>query len=91
MSTRMLGSALTRPLKKVFRREGIHELPSVTREQLGSPAIYFLAPDTDVPSAGCRIIYRHVDLLRTAGVLAFALHRKPDFRYSWFANTTPIK
>ncbi len=52
------------------------------------PTIYFLAPDLDVPVGGCRVIYRHVDILNAAGHRALALHRRSKFRYTWFNNDT---
>ena len=52
--------------------------------------VYFLAPDNDVPSGGNRVIYRHVDILNSVGIEAYALHTKPGFKFSWFTHQTPI-
>lgn len=49
-----------------------------------------LTPDFKHPSAGVRTMYRHVDILRSAGVPAEVLHRRPGFRAGWFANDTPV-
>jgi hypothetical protein len=35
-------------------------------------------------------MYRHIDLLNAAGLPAAALHQRPGFRYSWFANDTIV-
>ncbi len=54
------------------------------------PTVYFCAPDFDVPSGGVRVIYRHVDLLNQEGIPAFVLHRRADFRCTWFENETRV-
>jgi Glycosyltransferase len=54
------------------------------------PAIFFLAPDYNRPSGGVRTLYRHVDILNTAGIRAFVLHQKRNFRCSWFEHCTPV-
>jgi hypothetical protein len=35
-------------------------------------------------------MYRHIDLLNAAGLPSAALHQRPGFRYSWFANDTIV-
>jgi glycosyltransferase involved in cell wall biosynthesis len=54
------------------------------------PRIFVLSPDHDAPSGGIRRLYRHVDVLCRHGLAAFVLHHKPEFRCSWFPNTTSI-
>lgn len=49
-----------------------------------------LTPDFTHPSAGVRTQYRHVDILRSAGVPAEVLHHRPGFRARWFDSDTPI-
>jgi glycosyltransferase involved in cell wall biosynthesis len=49
-----------------------------------------MAPDFEYPSGGARVLYRHVDILRAANVPVAALHQRADFRYTWFANDTPV-
>ena len=49
-----------------------------------------LTPDFDHPSAGVRTMYRHVDILRSAGIPAEVLHHRPGFRPSWFDSATPV-
>jgi len=73
-------------------RDRRYPLPRVQRSpvQRTAPAVYFCAPDFDVPSGGVRVIYRHVDLLNQAGIPAFVLHRNADFRCTWFTNETAI-
>lgn len=51
---------------------------------------FFRCPDRDAPSGGLRQLYRHVDLLREAGLPAVVLHGKPGFRCTWFAHDTPV-
>jgi hypothetical protein len=54
-------------------------------------AVYYLCPDHDVPSGGVRVIYRHVDVLRRAGLEAFVVHERRGFRCTWFDNETPVR
>ena len=58
--------------------------------QRRAPAIYVCTPDYDVPSGGIRVAYRHVDLLNDAGIPAVVLHRRPNFRCTWFENRTRV-
>jgi glycosyltransferase involved in cell wall biosynthesis len=54
--------------------------------------IHFVCPDTDVPSGGIRVIYRHVDHLVAAGVDAAVVHETSGFRPTWFdASRTPVR
>ncbi|HEX3976163.1 MAG TPA: glycosyltransferase [Solirubrobacteraceae bacterium] len=55
-----------------------------------SPVIYFPTPDYNVPAGGIRVVYRHVDLLNSAGIPAAVLHRRPGFRCTWFENHTTV-
>ncbi len=52
--------------------------------------IYVICPDEDAPSGGHKKLYRHVDVLNRIGRPAVALHSKHNFRYTWFANETPV-
>lgn len=52
--------------------------------------MYLCAPDYDIPSGGVRVIYRHVDLLNEAGIRAAVLHRRANFRCTWFDNETRV-
>lgn len=52
--------------------------------------IYYFAPDVSKPIGGCKHLYRHVDILNSAGISAKVLHTKPGFRYQWFENKTSI-
>ena len=52
--------------------------------------IFYLCPDSDAPSGGIRVIYRHVDLLNQAGVQAAVLHGNRGFRCTWFEHQTRI-
>jgi len=50
------------------------------------PIAYFVCPDTDAPSGGVRVIYRHVGHLTAAGIGATVVHRARGFRPSWFRD-----
>lgn len=52
--------------------------------------ILVLCPEIDEPSGGTRKLYRHVDILNSAGRESFIVHRKLGFRCTWFENSTPI-
>ncbi len=53
--------------------------------------IYYYCPDLNLPSGGVRTLYRHVDLLRKAGLDAKLLHNNPGFRCTWFQNDTVVE
>jgi glycosyltransferase involved in cell wall biosynthesis len=52
------------------------------------PTVYYFAWDYDVPSGGMRTIYRHVDILNSAGVPAAVMHGRRGFRCTWFPHQT---
>lgn len=52
--------------------------------------VYYVAPDSDEPSGGMRVIYRHVDILNRSGIPAAVLHRRRGFRCTWFENNTAV-
>jgi len=62
----------------------------VSPTQVGDPTVLVLTPDFDHPSAGVRTMYRHVDILRAAGVPAEVLHHRTGFRCTWFDHETPV-
>ncbi|WP_347347503.1 glycosyltransferase [Nigerium sp.] len=62
----------------------------VSAEQVGPPRALFLTPDTNVPAGGIRVMYRHVDILNSAGIPATILHQRPGFRCTWFDNDTDV-
>jgi len=70
------------------RREKIVISTSATLTD--QPTVYFLTPDFDRPSGGIRVIYRHVDILNSAGIPAAVLHQQSKFRATWFRNQTRI-
>lgn len=55
------------------------------------PMIWYLCPDTNVPTGGVRVIYRHVDLLNTVGIPAAVVHRRAGFSCTWFAHETKVR
>jgi hypothetical protein len=55
-----------------------------------APAIYYLCPDTNVPSGGVRRIYRHVEILARHGFTTAVVHGSPAFRPGWFSSDAPV-
>jgi glycosyltransferase involved in cell wall biosynthesis len=54
------------------------------------PMIWYLCPDTNVPTGGVRVIYRHVDLLNSVGIAAAVIHVRAGFSCTWFAHETKV-
>ena len=52
--------------------------------------LYYLCPDYTRNAGGVRVIYRHVDLLRSNGYDAFVVHERQGFRDTSFENETPV-
>jgi hypothetical protein len=52
--------------------------------------VFFLCPDDNRPYGGVRVLYRCVDTLNVAGISATVVHRKVDFRCTWFENKTSV-
>ena len=52
--------------------------------------IVYVSPDSNAPTGGIKVIYKHVELLNALGVEACVLHFKRGFRCDWFANTAPV-
>lgn len=52
--------------------------------------IYYLCPDSNSPTGGIRVIYRHVDILNKHGLPAYVLHQKRRFRCTWFENDSRV-
>ena len=52
--------------------------------------LYYLCPDYSGNAGGIRVIYRHVDLLRSNGYDAFVVHERQGFRDTSFENETPV-
>lgn len=81
-ATRVRAAARERARRRMVLR--------VATAQVREPCVLVLTPDFDHPSAGVRTMYRHVDVLRSAGVPAEVLHHRPGFRCTWFASDTPV-
>ena len=47
-------------------------------------------PDTNATIGGVKQIYRQVELLRRAGLLAWVVHEQPKFRVDWFSSDAPV-
>ena len=52
--------------------------------------IFFICPDTNLPTGGVKQIYRQVDVLNSKGFNAYVLHRHYGFKCTWFNNQTQI-
>lgn len=52
------------------------------------PKIFYYCSDHNRPTGGEKHSYQHVDILNENGFTAFAYHREPGFRLSWFDNET---
>lgn len=52
--------------------------------------LYYLCPDYRPNAGGIRVIYRHVDLLRSNGYDAFVVHERQGFRDTSFESDTPV-
>ena len=52
--------------------------------------LYYLCPDYRPTAGGIRVIYRHVDLLRSNGYDAFVVHERQGFRDASFESDTPV-
>ena len=44
----------------------------------------------NLPSGAVKQTYRHVDILNSLGILACVAYQNPDFRCTWFENTTNV-
>ena len=58
---------------------------------LSESRIYYLAPDSNVPSWGTGLLYGHVRLLRKLGFEAYALHHQAPFRMTWLSESVPTR
>jgi Glycosyl transferases group 1 len=47
--------------------------------------------ESDIPTGGAKMLYRHVDVLNKHGFTASVVHAKPEFRFGWFENNTTIR
>jgi glycosyltransferase involved in cell wall biosynthesis len=52
--------------------------------------VYYLCPHDNQPIGGIRVIYRHVDILNTAGVPAAVVHARDGFSCTWFEHDTQV-
>jgi len=65
---------------KINKTAQLHSAQSyATLPQPVNDEIFYLCPDTEIPSAGIRRLYRHVDLLSRAGFEARILHLRSGF------------
>lgn len=55
-----------------------------------SRTVYYLCPDTNSPTGGVRVIYKHVDMLNSLGIKAAVLHHQSGFSCTWFSHETKI-
>lgn len=52
--------------------------------------IYVICPDRKTPIGGVKQLYSLVDSLNALGHEAYILHKKKNFRVTWYKNETPI-
>ncbi len=50
----------------------------------------FVSPDSNTPTGGVKVIYKHVELLRKLGVDAHVMHFKRPYRCDWFENDASV-
>jgi len=50
----------------------------------------FVSPDSNVPTGGVKVIYKHVELLQSLGVDAHVMHFQRPYRCDWFENHASI-
>ena len=90
---------LSAQAKHLVRQIGRYrEQRSRTLPRFGSSAatldanarIFYLCPDSDIPSGGIRVIYKHVDMLNSAGFSAAVVHSRPGFACTWFKHQAKI-
>ncbi|MBU0508953.1 glycosyltransferase [bacterium] len=53
--------------------------------------LYFICPDDNRPAGGIKVLYRHVDILNRNGYQAAIVHKKKEFRSTWFENQTRVE
>ncbi|MEJ2190693.1 MAG: hypothetical protein P8Y93_15090, partial [Acidobacteriota bacterium] len=68
------------------RTDGNHGLNTIPV----GPSVYYLTPDSDAPSWGIGLLYKHVEILRQCGVQAFVLHHSAGFSIHWLESHVPI-
>jgi glycosyltransferase involved in cell wall biosynthesis len=72
------------------KRRGLMFFRRWSNPESAPRTIYFLCPDESRPTGGVKILYRHVDLLNANGFRAFIVHKKKNFRATWFDNATAV-
>jgi hypothetical protein len=95
-----VGRGIARQIN-AFREARMRRLPrlrTASADWVGSagfkenvePRVFYLCSDSDRPVGGNRTIYRHVDVLNSAGISAVVTHHKSGFACSWFDHQTPV-
>ena len=54
------------------------------------PSIFYLTPDSVIPSWGIGLLYKHVEMLLDGGVEASVLHRASGFSIDWLDTDVPV-
>jgi hypothetical protein len=83
-AVRELSDARVARLRRPPQLRFVRELAS------SRPRIYYLCPDTNVPTGGIRTMYRHVDVLNSAGLPSAIVHSRAGFACSWFDHDTAV-
>lgn len=73
----------------------ILNIPILKRYKLGcnhnkKKRIFYLSPDTNVPTGGIRVFYLHAETLTKEGTPAFVVHSEGNFRCNWFSSDAVI-
>lgn len=52
--------------------------------------LVYISPDSNVPTGGIKVIYKHAELLSQLGVPATVMHFERGFRCDWFSHEAPV-
>lgn len=50
----------------------------------------YISPDSNSPTGGIKVIYKHVELLNELGIPASVVHFAPGFACDWFSHRAPV-
>src|SRR3954454_8941688 len=91
MALEQLGRHLYKEAARLVERHRRSRLRVPASAAAGeNPTVYFVTPDYNLPSGGNRVIYRHVDILNSAGISACVVHQRRGFRCTWFNHDTRV-
>jgi glycosyltransferase involved in cell wall biosynthesis len=76
--------------RKQARARKLPPFRVVPESERAGPTVYYLCPDTNVPTGGVRVVYRHVDMLNSIGIPAAVVHHRSGFACTWFNHQTKV-